>query len=223
MDIEVEGHGGRVDGLQGVFVPAGASHAFATRQSSRFLVLDIGTDHLDRIYGRAGRGAALTHSAFFPIRAPVRHLLEYASQAGAASLTAAGTVDPWATLLLTTLAEAPDATAQHSLAVSRAVSFMECNLKNPISVSDVARAAGVGERRLYSAFKNELGCTPHAHFAARRLDQAVDLLTSTSLSIAEIAFQTGHADQSALTRALKQARDMTPAAVRRAQGGRKKD
>jgi hypothetical protein len=46
-------------------------------------------------------------------------------------------------------------------------------------------------------------------------DLARWLLTRTNLPIAEIAARTGHADQSALTRRLRQALRSTPAALRR--------
>jgi AraC-like DNA-binding protein len=41
------------------------------------------------------------------------------------------------------------------------------------------------------------------------------LLSSTDLSIAELAYRLGYADQSALTRAMRKAIGLTPAAYRR--------
>ncbi|MGD7350280.1 helix-turn-helix domain-containing protein, partial [Ralstonia pseudosolanacearum] len=48
-----------------------------------------------------------------------------------------------------------------------------------------------------------------------RLGHALRLLERTALPIAEIAARTGYYDQSALTRHLKAAHGITPAAVRR--------
>jgi len=48
-----------------------------------------------------------------------------------------------------------------------------------------------------------------------RLDAALDLLANTELPIADIALLTGHADQSALTRRLRQSRGITPLRFRK--------
>ncbi|PZF97446.1 AraC family transcriptional regulator, partial [Nonomuraea aridisoli] len=53
------------------------------------------------------------------------------------------------------------------------------------------------------------------HLAQVRLRHALTLLETTALPIAEIAARTGYYDQSALTRHLKAAHGVTPAAVRR--------
>ena len=48
-----------------------------------------------------------------------------------------------------------------------------------------------------------------------RLDQAMSLLTRSDEPISAIALETGHADQSVLTRSMKRRRGITPAEYRR--------
>jgi AraC-like DNA-binding protein len=99
--------------------------------------------------------------------------------------------------------------------VRRATSFMQRRLADAIRIADVARAAGVSSRRLHEVFLKRRETTPHARLVALRLDAAERLLADPALSIADIALQSGHADQSALTRAMRRERDTTPAQVRR--------
>ena len=84
-----------------------------------------------------------------------------------------------------------------------------------MTVYDIARNAGTSERRLYVLFGRHLKITPFTHIATLRLNLAIDLLHQTALSITEIAHRAGYADQSALSHALKKARNLTPASVRK--------
>ncbi|MNY59958.1 transcriptional activator FtrA [compost metagenome] len=85
-----------------------------------------------------------------------------------------------------------------------------------MTVGEIARACATSERRLYTLFEQQLQRTPFAYIANLRLDKAVDLLRQRRRSIADIAQCVGYADQSALTHALKKARQTTPAAIRKA-------
>jgi transcriptional regulator GlxA family with amidase domain len=70
-------------------------------------------------------------------------------------------------------------------------------------------------RRLSALFRSAYGTTVHARVAEVRLERALSLLETTSLSIAEIATRTGYYDQSALTKHPMTMRGTTPAALRR--------
>jgi AraC-like DNA-binding protein len=56
--------------------------------------------------------------------------------------------------------------------VRRAVAHMEAHAEQPLTVSDVARAAGVGPRGLQLAFARHVGCSPMAHLRRVRLERA---------------------------------------------------
>jgi AraC-like DNA-binding protein len=79
----------------------------------------------------------------------------------------------------------------------------------------MARAAGVSVSRLHGLFREELASSPHAWLLAHRIGRACEWLASTATPIAEIALRAGFSEQSALTRALRKATGMTPAAYRR--------
>jgi transcriptional regulator GlxA family with amidase domain len=82
-------------------------------------------------------------------------------------------------------------------------------------VADVAAAVGVSLTRLHTLFRKHFGRGPHALLMQWRVESARRLLQETHLSIAEIAVRTGHTDQSSLTRRLRSALGVTPAALRR--------
>jgi AraC-like DNA-binding protein len=69
--------------------------------------------------------------------------------------------------------------------------------------------------RLHSLFREDLESTPHAWLSQVRLGRVQHWLATTNLSIAELAYRGGYADQSALTRAMRNATGLTPAAYRR--------
>ncbi len=79
----------------------------------------------------------------------------------------------------------------------------------------MARRAGVGVSRLHALFRSEFDTTPRAWLSELRLKQVAEQLAQTDLPIAELAYRGGYADQSALTRAMKRATGLTPAAYRR--------
>lgn len=210
MDMEIDGRGGLVAAGRGAFVATDALHAFQAPPSGRFVVADLPGDgdsaHLMDV-------GPFRRTAFFTISPALQNLIDYLAATIDVATPAARS--HWCGLLVETLKE-PQAepAAAGDRIVERATSFMRSHLEKPITVADIARAAGAGETRLHELFRQRTGGTPHGRLAELRLDAACRLLTTTSLSIAEIAVRTGHADQSALTRKLRLSRGVTPAALR---------
>ncbi len=58
-------------------------------------------------------------------------------------------------------------------------------------VRRLARVSGVSEAHFSRSFKQAFGVPPHRYLLTRRIERAVALLRDTTLSITEIAFQTG--------------------------------
>jgi transcriptional regulator GlxA family with amidase domain len=118
----------------------------------------------------------------------------------------------WAPLLLRALAAGgpgPDPR------LARAAALIERDFARPLAVADLAAEAGMSQSRFFAGFAAAFGRSPHGQLADARLRAAQRLLTDTRLSIAQIAVRTGHADQSALTRAMRSRLGVTPAAWRR--------
>ncbi len=88
----------------------------------------------------------------------------------------------------------------------------------PLTVRDLAAAAHASAGHLLGLFRRHLGRAPMAHVAELRLERAMQALAQGDApiaAVAAVAADCGYADQSALTRALKRRRGVTPAAYRR--------
>ena len=217
MEVEVRGRGGAVVAGTGVFIAADATHTFVAAPEDAFVVVDLPCSS-----GAIERAAALhARDGFFPVRAPAQGLLDHLGASLACGVMSASERAAWMLLLVEALvrehAAPPD---RDAVAVERALSFLRARATTAIHVADVAVAAGTSRTRLHALFRARLGTTPHAVLSDLRLRAAQRLLETSSLSIAEIAVRTGHADQSALTRCLRRERGATPAWIRRrARGG----
>ncbi|MCK4124590.1 AraC family transcriptional regulator [Ralstonia pseudosolanacearum] len=215
--MEVDGRAGCVDAHHAALIPAGATHAFEAAGSNAFIVLDIATPALETpdLDGLAER-------VFFALTPGLRALAAWLHSAQAPH--ARPVLDPalaqaWSSLALATLAAHPaNRSTQYQVRpdprAERAWRMIEQHYAQPLTVQALAAEVGLSARRLAALFRAAYGTTLHARLAAVRLGHALRLLERTALPIAEIAARTGYYDQSALTRHLKAAHGITPAAVR---------
>jgi LacI family transcriptional regulator len=91
------------------------------------------------------------------------------------------------------------AVASPSLRV--AVDFIGANLRRPFSLEQVAEAAGVSRRTLYSLFRSHLSRSPAEFVVQARLDRARQLAAaSPNQTIANLAAQSGLGSPRTLTR-----------------------
>ncbi len=72
-----------------------------------------------------------------------------------------------------------------------AVSLMEANLEEPMSLDELARHAGLSRRQLERLFQKHLNCVPTRYYLELRLAKARQLLLQTSMSIVDVAFACG--------------------------------
>lgn len=77
-------------------------------------------------------------------------------------------------------------------AVERAIVTLWDRHREPLSLSGVAQSAGLSPFRLSRAFRAQTGTSPLRFLAAIRMYQAKRLLSETTMSVADIAFETGY-------------------------------
>lgn len=99
--------------------------------------------------------------------------------------------------------------------VRRAIEFIHANLAQTLSLEQIARAADLNPSQFSLIFKTAVGIPPHRYVLSQRVERAVGLLRHSKIPISEIATLTGFADQSHLTRLMRQQRGATPAQIRR--------
>jgi AraC-like DNA-binding protein len=99
-------------------------------------------------------------------------------------------------------------------ALRRVKEYIDANLENSIDLVTLADTAGLSLFHFARAFKQSEGMTPHGYVLERRLEHAHGLLTSTDLSLAEIASATGFSDQGHLARYFRRRHGVSPSALR---------
>ncbi|MBP2479015.1 AraC family transcriptional regulator [Crossiella equi] len=94
--------------------------------------------------------------------------------------------------------------------------FVVEHLAEPLSLTDLARVAGLSVSQFARQFTARTGLAPHRWLLRERLDRASVLLRATDTPIAAIAAACGFSHQEHLTRVMRSHLDTTPAALRRA-------
>jgi AraC family transcriptional regulator len=92
---------------------------------------------------------------------------------------------------------------------------IEAHLDAPLTVPELAQAAGLPEHAFARSFRRAFGCAPHRYVLERRLERAKALLLRTDAPIVEIALQCGFSSQSHLAATFRQAAGVTPRDYRR--------
>jgi AraC family transcriptional regulator len=132
-----------------------------------------------------------------------------ASPAGSRRVVA----EVWAALWRVAQLPEPSAGVGHD-AVAAAIAHIEANLARPLTVPDLARAAGVSHNHLTRLFRAETGLTVVAYIRLRRMAHARHLLTSSTLSIPAVAASVGINDLQAFNKACRRELGGSPRAVR---------
>lgn len=108
------------------------------------------------------------------------------------------------TTFSTSYLEAADRATQRLAAprtVRRALAYIEEHAREPITLEDIARAAGISTRGLQHAFQRTLGTSPSAQLRAVRLAGAhEELRAGTPLKVADVARRWGFSSASRFAR-----------------------
>lgn len=91
-----------------------------------------------------------------------------------------------------------------------AIEYIEDQLESGLSVSGIARTVHMSPFHFARLFKQSTGKSPYRYVVQARAKRAKELLKSGKFSIIEIAHRLGFADQSHLTRQLKDIFGVTP-------------
>ncbi len=106
-------------------------------------------------------------------------------------------------------------TPKISSSVMKAQQFILRHYQESINVEDVAEHVLLSKSHLNRLFRKEMGCGPHEYLLQTRLNISKELLIDSSLSVEDIAFQTGFQSSTHFIRAFKQAAGMTPSYFRK--------
>lgn len=96
-----------------------------------------------------------------------------------------------------------------------ALSYMEEHLAEPVTLDDLAHAAGLNAKYLCRLFKSATLSTPMEYLNRCRIDHACQLLLTTDETVTQIAFRCGFNDTSYFIRLFKRYKNQTPSAYAR--------
>ena len=102
-----------------------------------------------------------------------------------------------------------------ALSVRKAIAYMNEKAGSMISRWQVAEAAGVNEDYLSRIFHKEMGISPWEYLNRYRIQIASSLLSSTSLSIRDIAAMSGFQDPAYFSRVFRKIKGMTAGEYRK--------
>lgn len=98
--------------------------------------------------------------------------------------------------------------------LARVAEELEDTFVDPRRVRDLARDAAVHPVALARAHRRHFGCSITERLRARRVREAAALLRRDGCSLSSVAFRTGFADQSHLTRVFRSETGLTPGVYR---------
>jgi AraC-like DNA-binding protein len=96
----------------------------------------------------------------------------------------------------------------------RARDLVDASYAEPLSVDDLAHAAGLSRAHFSREFRRVFGESPHAYLLTRRLERAASLLRTTDRSVVEICFEVGLRGVGSFTSSFTRTYGMTPTAYR---------
>lgn len=117
-------------------------------------------------------------------------------------------------LLCELLLDGEGARREENEAIGEAISFIHRNLYQNITVRDAAAAASFSPAHFSRVFKLQTGYSPYEYILLRRIDAAKHLLTSTQLSVKEVAYQVGYNSEENFIHSFQKKVGVTPGVFR---------
>jgi AraC-like DNA-binding protein len=99
--------------------------------------------------------------------------------------------------------------------IRRVMDFIHARLADPLSLTDLACAAGTSRAHFARGFRSMTGYTPMAYVQKRRIEKAQALLLGTDQSVLEIALAAGFQNQSHFAVVFRRTTGLSPNQYRR--------
>ncbi|MFW5823950.1 MAG: helix-turn-helix domain-containing protein [Marinobacter sp.] len=223
-EVNVDGREGRLDTWRACLVPADVRHEFSGSRENQVLVIDVDAGYpqphephyqdflvISRLFRR---------SAVVGLDERLQQLVQLSAGEIRRSTSDRGIRNHLATAILLALAGRLEQGAEQSprrrsgLDPETLRRYVMEHLSQRITVEDLAAQACLSPSRFHELFRETMATSPHRFLLNTRLDQACQMLRTTTLSVADISSRTGFSSQSAFTTALRKHRGLTPTQLR---------
>lgn len=194
-----------------LFHPAGVTHRDRFHPDSRggsFLAISIAPE---MVALAGGHGSLIDHEAGFtagelPVLG-IRLYRELRSQDEVSPLVIEGLA---LELLALASREARQAGESPQAWLAGAYEMIRDCFRSKLTVRKIAKTLGVDPLHLSRSFRRRFGCSPGDLLRQCRVRHAAELLQSRNARLAEVALDSGFADQAQLTRTFKRITGLTP-------------
>ena len=118
------------------------------------------------------------------------------------------------TILMRILALRPSASRVGALPkwrLRRVQEHLDANIAEPISLADLAEAAGLSRMHFAAQFRKTTGCKPHEYLLQHRIERAKQMLIGTDATLVDVALSVGFQTQSHFSTVFKRLAGDTPA------------
>ncbi len=213
LEMEIDGVASNVMSSTAAVIPSGQAHSCASTGDNSFLIIDIPapknvTNNLWR---------AVSENPFVKIDTSFLGYCTFIATEMQQTSFSRLDISLTGNMLVNALARFVGVSNEPlPTALTKAVHFIDANFSYPLTIKDIARAAGASDSRLHTQFKSHLDISPKLYLTEIRLKNAASMLEETRLSIAEIALRVGYDDQSAFTRAFQRHMGSSPSKFRHA-------
>lgn len=207
-------------------IPAGVMARWEMKEADTALLLRVKPNLLRRIAEESGFTQPLEIRSRFRVRDPQIEYIGWALMAEAQNGYPSGRLymDCMATALAVQLLRNHSSMAciralpeggmpRHKL--RQVQSYIEENLRNKLSLHEIANAIGMSASHLKVTFRKATGMPVHQYVIHRRVERAAMLLRQGKLPINQIALEVGFAHQSHLAMHLKRLLGVSPSEVLR--------
>ena len=100
-------------------------------------------------------------------------------------------------------------------ALRQMIAFIETNYRNKISLSQIAAAGDIGKTSCGSIFLKYTGLTPVAYLNSYRLRRSIELMKTTTMTLEEIAHESGFCSSSYYAETFRQVMGISPGRYRK--------
>src|SRR4051812_35330629 len=101
--------------------------------------------------------------------------------------------------------------------LKQVLAYIEDNLSQELSLPEIAAIASMSVSHCKTLFRESIGVPVHQYVIERRVDRAKAMLSSSSVSIGQVALETGFAHQSHLAYHMRRVLGVSPRTVRESQ------
>ncbi len=215
-NLELDGNKVCVDNLLGCVIPSSAYHVFAGVGKNKNLTINFdiryASDLVKRICEKP-RTFSLDHSLRTFLKFSALELPEFS---GSPDIGRDNFSSQVISVLTTMLGKRifSRCDEERRIDLPRIDTYLGQRLRQKLSIEMLAKESGISPSYFYTLFKRETGVTPHRYITEKRLAKARLMLETTSLSIAEISYETGFSSQSALNNSFRKEYGCTPGSIR---------